>query len=146
MNPLIVGAAAGLIGDKAGDQIDKLQGKPEHPLLGSSLHQDIHHAVELLEKIAKGVEHSAERSYLTIPLNNYVTLHTKSRPYNSMFLGASTSVVFSIAGIGDVPLTLTPGWNMLNMPDGTRVSLPSAATAAVNVLFFTSNNSFGNAI
>lgn len=141
----LTGAAAGLIGDKAGDTLDDLQGK-EHPLLDSCLHKDIHRIAGLLEQIKHEVDTPIDNIITLFP-GGLTQLPDHEKAYTMMFAPAATSIIFQVPGVGNsIALSLGVGWNILNLPNNTLCGLPQSATASITVLFRASNVMYGSAI
>lgn len=85
---------------------------------------------------------------LVIPVTQFsdYPLDRHGRKYMMIFVGANTTFVFNVPGLGNIQLALTVGWNTMNLPSGTRLSLVSGNTATVNVIFRADDQSYGTAI
>ncbi len=79
-------------------------------------------------------------------LGSFIRYQTYGKQYTLMFAGAAVQVVFNVPGIGNVTMNLNVGWNIINLPDGTQIGLPSTATNSVNLLYRASDVMYGSAI
>jgi hypothetical protein len=63
-----------------------------------------------------------------------------------MYAAAQFTVYAEIPGVGTNPaITIGAGWNILDLPDGTQISVPTGATA-VNALIRLDDEAIGVAI
>lgn len=85
---------------------------------------------------------------LTIPITQFseYPLDRQGRKYMMIFVQNNTTFVFNIPGLGPTQLALSVGWNTLNLPSGTRLSLLSGNTETINVIFRADDQSYGTAI
>ncbi len=145
MNQIIAGAAAGILGDKTGEALYGKSHLDEH---GECVHMDLHRILECLERI---LEHPRTRppvfDRITLQPGILIPMDKLDRDYSVALVAASTPIQFEIIGLGQAfSLTLAAGWNILNMPDGTRWGLPSNAANSVGVVYCATDDIFGNSI
>lgn len=99
--------------------------------------------------IAENTSHEREEPYedrMTLQPGIYMPLSKRGRLYNMMFVSSPTAMQFQVIGLPVTALTLTSGWNILNLPDESQVSLPSTASGNVSVLYRAANVMYGSAI
>lgn len=87
------------------------------------LHRDVH---SRLPKPDMGQVISLSANYGT-------PLETFGRTYYRLLLTAAASVVFETP-TGAITLSLSAGWNVINLPDGTRMTLASGGPTNVYAL------------
>lgn len=56
---------------------------------------------------------------------NYYTVDTKGRHYNLVLAAATASLEVDVTGVGIYTVALAAGWNVLNVPDDTRLAIAS---------------------
>lgn len=146
MGPIIQGAMAGIVGDKAGETLYG-HGHLEDGNQQECLHADIHAIRDSLKKIAGTGDQRPFFDRVTLQPGILIPMDKMDRAYNIAFVAASTAIQFEVIGLGQAfTLTLQPGWSVLNMPEGTRWGLPSNAVGSVGVVYCATNEIFGNAI
>lgn len=74
--------------------------------------------------------------------SNPYPLRLHGRHHNMIFLPATAVISATIPGLGVVNLSLAPGWNALDLPEGTLLT----AGTAISVLYRASNARVGDAI
>jgi len=152
MNHLIAGGTQAIVGNLTGKQLDKVTG--DIPYLaenGADVHRDIKTIADCMLYLCKKEDKNTKPYYERITLQPGTLIpmlnEAHDRNYNMALLSAATTVNFQVIGLGQAfSLSLMPGWNVLNMPDGTLWGLPSAAAANVSILYCASDVMFGNAI
>lgn len=138
MLDITTGAAAGMIVDHAAE-------KSHLEIFGECLHSDIHdikHAI--LSRDDKGVFY--EPTTLQPGILVQLDIAKLRRKYSMVFVAETITLQFEISGLSltNTFLTLQPGWNILNVPDGSRWGLPATAPQNISVLFAASDELFGN--
>lgn len=139
------GAAAGILSSKVEEQIDNVTGQGDHPLLDSCIHEDLHNIVRLLMAMKEEMDAPYDKIMVLQP-GTLVTLHSHEKPYMMLFANGGVLVNFYVVGVGTVPITLSAGWNVVNLPDGSQIGLPSNASGNANLLFRASDVMYGNSI
>lgn len=145
MNNIITGAAAGILGDKTGEALYG-KGHLEESHNQECLHADIHAIRDCLEHLA-GRSRKAIFDRTVLQPGILIPMDIFDRDYNVALVSVNTPVQFEVVGLGQAfTLLLAPGWNTLNMPEGTRWGLPASAKSNVSVLFCATDDLFGNAV
>jgi hypothetical protein len=81
--------------------------------------------------------HSTETELLSLSAYpQQFPVHSRGRRHTQLFSGSgSVSIQLEIPNLGTITYALNAGWNQLDMPDDTLLSLAPGATGTVNVLF-----------
>ena len=106
----------------------------------------------LLRQIAANTEPSApshariERTIIVQTYPGMYRLSREGRLHVMMYAAAQFTMYAEIPGVGTNPaITIGAGWNILDLPDGTQISVPTGATA-VNALIRLDDEAIGVAI
>lgn len=141
---IMTGAVAGVAASKA-DAATSKSYLDEH---APDIHHDIHTISDLLQQIEEHLRAGVcrkrdKQETLVLQPGIMLPLSTYERAYTLMFAPVTVLVKFDVPGVGITYLTLVPGWNVLNLPDGTWAGLDISATTSVSVLYRATDVLFG---
>jgi hypothetical protein len=147
---IATGAAGGIAADKLTDAIDS--GLLPH--VKDSWELFIETFPDEWQRLQKNIEKIAQvdalgpirRTANLFPYPQEEKLFYQGRSHLSVFLLAQTQVQIWVAGLGTYTTNLAAGWNALDLPDGSTLSLPSAATGFTPILIMASDTTIGDAI
>lgn len=144
----IAGGIAGLIGDEVGDQIK--QRLPHIPddmdVFLDSLPEKVEQALDDIHKMAGyGALPNLGATINLFPQGDY-RLDPRGRQHTSIFSATSVQVKLYVGGVGYYSPTLNAGWNALDLPPGSAISLPDNAAGSQGVWILYGDTSLGAAI
>lgn len=141
------GAALGNTVDKG---VDKVQESLPHvlsdwelflesfPLEWKALREDI-------KRIAQNNKPSAQVT-VNLMANGGYHISRQGHEHVSLLTSASFQILVRPTGLGYFTLTVQPGWNVLDFPEGTLLELPQGTSGLQTVVLLYADYSIGNAI
>lgn len=143
VEPLLQGAVGGLIGGEAAGAWDQTK----DALKNEVSEEPLGRMVTLLEEL---VRQGTEQSPGEYTQGIYVgavpqELRYLRRKHILMLVAAATNVAFMIPIVGPYNVTLQPGWNIIDLPEGTTIAL-QGGQAAFGAVLRLSDESYGNPI
>lgn len=138
----------GIISGVATEHVKKVLPGDESPFILSAMLDEQREAVRLLRMLTKALTEEPEPPFVTI-LNlsafpRQETLNHFGRKHTQIFSPTNTLVLYlDIPGMGFIEYTCVAGWQQLDLPEQTKLSLKSDNTSIVNVLFRATNTNLG---
>lgn len=129
IDPIVMGAAAGVAANEAQRHIDKhIHQDPGHIGLIEELKDishDIRQAVHAISIYCKKLDEKPIDMLITLQADPVrLLLRTQGRYYNLLFSPVSAiQITANVPGLGACQFTPAIGWNELDLPDGTELFL-----------------------
>lgn len=146
---VMAGAVGGLATDKVKSKIDE-----QLPHTKSGWELFVENFPTEWERLQANVEAMA-RTQTLVPLVRTVnlfaypseeTINYFGRQHISLFTSVAFAVRIFVAGAGTYSPNLNPGWNALDLPEGSTLALPQGTAGSQLVILQASDVSLGNAI
>lgn len=146
MTAAAVGAVAGVASaklepvapDLVEDPIDHAQEEIRDTL--KEIHRAVHNALAYLETL--GRPPITTPGTLALLGNNSMAIALHGRRHARLFVGTAGNLTADIPGIGYMTWAVNPGWNILDLPDGTGLYAKTVGDIQ-NVLLQVLDNIYG---